>query len=163
MKTNIFLLKYTLLAMAITGAAAFSSRADHASRAVLPNAVLDLRTTEGANHAGAQWRFSDAQIQSVRRRDVGADLKPTGPENTTFDFTPDARAMNFDDSKWEIIPADSLETRKGHGWLSFVWYRVKVTVPEKVANFDARGSTVVFEIVMDDYSEVWVNGKGSFV
>src|ERR1051326_1054005 len=163
MKTNTFLLKYTVLVMAITRAAAFSSRADHTSRAVLPSAMLDLRTAEGASHSGAQWRFSDTQIQSVRRRDVGSDLKPTGPQNTTFDFTPDARATNFDDSKWEVIPADFLETRKGHGWLSLVWYRVNITVPEKVAKFDTQGSTIVFEIVMDDYSEVWVNGKGSFV
>src|ERR1051326_4500403 len=83
MKTNTFLLKYTVLVMAITRAAAFSSRADHTSRAVLPSAMLDLRTAEGASHSGAQWRFSDTQIQSVRRRDVGSDLKPTGPQNPT--------------------------------------------------------------------------------
>jgi gluconolactonase len=32
-------------------------------------------------------------------------------------------------------------------------------VPERVGSFDTRGSTVVFEIVVDDYSEVWVDGK----
>ena len=36
-------------------------------------------------------------------------------------------------------------------------------MPEKVAGFDTKGSTVVFEIVVDDYAEVWVNGKAPFV
>jgi gluconolactonase len=163
MKTNIPFLRSAILAMAVANTPAFSSRADDSPRTVLPNAILDLRTIEGAAHAGAQWRFSDTQIQQIQRRDVGPDLKPSGPENRTYDFTPDARAADFDDAKWEVIPADSLENRRGHGWLSFVWYRVNLTVPEKIAAFDTRGSTVVFEIVMDDYSEIWVNGKGSFV
>ena len=40
---------------------------------------------------------------------------------------------------------------------------MNVTVPEKVASFNTKGSTVVFEIVVDDYAEVWVNGKAPFV
>ena len=163
MKTKIPFLRHTLLVVMMTSIPAFSSRADHSQRTVLPNAVVDLRTKEGAAHLGAQWRFSDTQIQPVHRRDVGPDLKPTGPPNSTFDFIPDGRAADFDDSKWEPLPVDSLETRRGHGWLSLVWYRVNITVPEKVTEFDTHGSTIVFEIVMDDYSEVWVNGKGSFV
>jgi len=38
-----------------------------------------------------------------------------------------------------------------------------VTLPEKVGGFETRGSTAVFEIVVDDYAEVWVNGKAPFV
>ena len=163
MKTNLRFLRAALFVTAITTLPAFSSRADHATRAVLPDAVVDLQTTEGTAELGAQWRFSDTRIRHVQRRDVGPDLKPSGAENHTYDFTPDARATDFDDSKWETIPANSLERRRGHGWLSFVWYRLNVTVPQKIAAFDTRGSTVVFEIVMDDYSEIWVNGKGSVV
>ena len=33
-----------------------------------------------------------------------------------------------------------------------------VTIPERVGDLDVAGSTVVFEIVIDDYAEVWVNG-----
>ena len=129
----------------------------------LPDAVLDLRTTQGAARAKAQWRYSDTRIAEIDHRSVGSDLKASGPANRTFDFTPDARAANFDDSQWEVIPADSLEQRRGHGRLSFNWYRLNVTIPEKLAGFDTRGSTVVFEIVVDDYAEVWVNGKVPFV
>lgn len=90
-------------------------------------------------------------------------MKASGPRNRTCDFTPDARVTDFDDSKWETISADSLEKRRGNGRLSLNWYRLNVTVPEKVGGFDTRGSTAVFEIVVDDYAEVSVNGKAPFV
>lgn len=34
-----------------------------------------------------------------------------------------------------------------------------MTIPERIANFDPAGSTVAFEVVIDDYAEVWVNGQ----
>lgn len=139
------------------------ARADHAPRAVLANAVVDLKTANGAAHVGAQWRYSDTKIFEVEHKSVGPDLKASGPANDTFDFSPDARAKDFDDSKWEVIPADSLEKRRANGRLCFNWYRLNVTIPERVADFDTRGATVVFEIVVDDYAEVWVNGKLPFV
>ena len=138
-------------------------RADHAPRSVLPDAVVDLRTSEGVARVKAQWRYSDTRINEIEHRSVGPDLKASGPKNRTFDFTPDARADDFDDSKWEIIPADSLEKRRGHGRLSFNWYRINLIIPEKVGGFDTKGSAAVFEIVVDDYAEVWVNGKAPFV
>ena len=133
--------------------------ADHAPRTVLPDAMIDLKTLEGAARANATWRYSDTHIHEIDHRNVGMDLKASGPVNRTFDFTPDARAKDFDDSKWEIVPADTLEKRRGNGRLSLNWYRLHVMIPEKVADFDTRGSTVVFEIIVDDYAEVWVDGK----
>jgi gluconolactonase len=135
----------------------------HTPRAVLPDAVVDLRTPAGVARVQAQWRYRDAQIQEIEHRSVGADLKASGTKNRTFDFTPDARATDFDDSKWEVIPADSLEKRRGNGRLSLNWYRLNVTIPEKVGSFDTKGSTAVFEIVVDDYAEVSVNGQAPFV
>jgi gluconolactonase len=135
----------------------------HTPRAVLPDAVVDLRTPAGVARVNAQWRYRDAQIQEIEHRSVGAELKASGPKNRTFDFTPDARATDFDDSKWEIIPADSLEKRRSNGRLSLNWYRLNVTIPEKVGGFDTKGSTAVFEIVVDDYAEVSVNGQAPFV
>ena len=155
MKKTIFALLVAFLALAKTP----SSHAESAPRAVLPNAVVDLRTTEGVSRVDSQWRYSDTTISQIGHRDVGVDLKASGKPNHAFDFSPDARAADFDDSRWEIIPADSLEQRRGHGRLSFNWYRINITVPEKVGDFDASGATIVFEIVVDDYAEVWVNGK----
>jgi gluconolactonase len=134
-------------------------RADQWPRAVLPDAVVDLRTSEGAARVRAQWRYSDTRIQEIAHRDVGPDLKASGQPNHTFDFTPDARSTDFDDSAWEGIRPESLEDRRGHGRLSFNWYRLNITIPEKLGGWDIQGWTVVFEIVVDDYAEVWVNGR----
>lgn len=148
---------------AISVALLLNLRADHAPRTVPPDAVIDLRTIEGVARVQGQWRYSDTHIAEIDHRSVGPDLKATGPANRTFDFSPDARAANFDDSAWEVVPADSLERRRGPGRLSLNWYRLHLTVPEKVGAFQTRGSTIVFEIVVDDYAEVWVDGKAPFV
>jgi gluconolactonase len=39
------------------------------------------------------------------------------------------------------------------------WYRIKVTIPEKVADTDIAGSAVWFRITVDDYGEVYINGS----
>src|SRR5262245_43593854 len=112
------------LAAIIASISTFTLRADHAPRAVLPDAVVDLRTVEGVAHVTGQWRYSDTHIHQIDHKSVGPDLKASGPAIRTFDFTPDARAVDFDDTKWETIPADSLEKRRGNGRLSFNWYRL---------------------------------------
>lgn len=157
------ILSRTFLTVVVIAVASIAAHAESIRRAVLPNAVVDLRTPEGVQRVKAQWRYSDTRISEIDHRSVGVDLKASGPGNRTFDFTPDARATDFDDSRWEVIPADSLEKRRGNGRLSFNWYRLNVTVPERVGGFDTKGSTAVFEIVVDDYAEVWVNGQAPFV
>jgi gluconolactonase len=57
------------------------------------------------------------------------------------------------------LPGSRLDVRNGNGRLSFNWYRIKVTIPDRVGSFDPTGSTAVFEVVVDDYAEVWVNGN----
>jgi gluconolactonase len=125
----------------------------------LPAAVVDLRTAEGARLVGATWRYSDASVVEVDHREPGADLRPSGAPNRTNDITPHAGAADFDDSGWKVIEPAELEARRSHGRLAFNWYRTSVTLPRTVADFDVTGSTVVFELVIDDYAEVWVDGK----
>jgi gluconolactonase len=164
MKPKPSLLRFVLALL--TGYAwhlAFDTQADHAPRAVLPNAVADLRTRDGLGLVKGEWRYSDTTISEIAHRDVGPDLKASGPVNKTFDFAPAAQATDFDDSKWEVLDPTTIEQRRGHGRLSLNWYRLHVMIPEKVSGFDTRGSTAAFEIVIDDYAEVWVNGKLPFV
>ncbi len=123
-----------------------------------PDAIVDLRTVEGTKLVRANWRYRDAEINRVAHRAVGPDLKPTGAPNRTFDITPKAGAAAFDDAGWPVIAPTSLEARRSNGRLSFGWYRFAVTVPARVGALDPTGATVVFEIVVDDYSEVWVDG-----
>src|SRR5207247_6793516 len=82
------LLRAALLVTTLTNTSILILRADHAPRAVLPNAIVDLRTTEGVARVNAQWRYSDTTIREIEHRDVGADLKAGGPRNHTFDFSP---------------------------------------------------------------------------
>lgn len=150
----------TLAVLTLTSGTAL--RAQHAlGRSIdgRPDAVIDLRTTDGAKLAGAQWRYSDVSIVDARSNAPGPDLRPTGPLMNTYDYIPKANAANFDDSRWETIDPPALETRRGHGKLSFNWYRTAITVPARVGTLDTTGTTIVFEIVVDDYAEVSVDGQ----
>jgi gluconolactonase len=126
---------------------------------VRPDAIVDLASDEGVAMVRGQWRYSDAKIVEVDHHAPGPDLRPSGPPNRTYDVIPHAGASDFDDSSWQAIPPSGLEARRTNGRLSFGWYRLALTVPERVGAFDTRGSTVVFEVVVDDYAEVWVDGK----
>jgi gluconolactonase len=127
--------------------------------AVLPAAVVDLRTEAGARVVGATWRYSDARVIEVEHREPGPDLRPSGPPNRTNDIAPHAGAADFDDSGWPVVAPEALESRRSHGRLAFNWYRTSVTVPARLGGLDVTGSTVVFELVIDDYAEIWVNGR----
>lgn len=124
-----------------------------------PVAIVNLATEAGTGLVHGQWRFRDAQIVEVDHRDPGPDLRASGAPNRTHDLLPHAGVAGFDDSAWEPIAPSSLDTRRSHGRLSFSWYRIRVTVPEQIGDLDPTGMTVVFEIVVDDYAEVWVNGQ----
>ena len=128
-----------------------------------PDATLDLRTREGTQHVRGDWRYSDVKIIEVDSKGPGPDLKPSGAPVKTYDYTPHAGAADFDDSRWPVIDPTTLEGRRGNGKVSFNWYRINVTLPERVANFAVAGSSVSFEIVIDDYAEIWVNGSLSTV
>lgn len=125
----------------------------------LPTAVIDLRTEEGAALVKAQWRYTDAKVVDVAHRAAGPDLRPSGPPNRTNDISPHAGAADFDDSGWQIIEPAALESRRSHGRLAFNWYRTKITLPQRVGDFDVAGATVILELVLDDYAEIWVDGR----
>ena len=124
----------------------------------LPSAIIDLRTERGAQLVGGTWRVRVARLVEVDHRAPGADLRASGAPIRTLDLEPRAGQPGFDDSAWQTVPAESLEARRGHGRVSFVWYRLPVTIPGRVGGLDPTGMTVVLELVADDYAEVWVNG-----
>src|SRR5262249_34828870 len=119
-----------------------------------PRAVIDLRTVEGVRLVNGQWRYHDATIVEADFKAPGEDLRPSGKAIKTNDVTPKAGGAQFDDSGWQTIAPPTLEDRRSSGRLSFNWYRTAITIPERVGTFSTAGSTVVFEIVVDDYAEV---------
>jgi gluconolactonase len=125
----------------------------------LPDAVLDLRTTEGAGAVHGQWQYTDAHIIDSENQAPGPDNKPTGALVKTHDIHPRINTPDFDSASWESLDADKLESRKTGGRLAFGWYRIDVTVPDRIGAFSTAGSTIVIETVIDDYAEIWVDGS----
>jgi gluconolactonase len=124
-----------------------------------PEAAIDLATNEGARLVKGQWRYSDTRIVEVEFKAPGADKQPTGVPIRTYDYEPKAGVADFDDSNWQVIAPTSLGERRATGRLCFNWYRINLTIPERVGDFDPTGATVVFETALDDYAEVWVDGE----
>ena len=153
------LLLSLLFTAVLASAAGVSAQVTSDVPGVRPDAVIDLSTTAGVQLVRGGWKASDATIIGVDHRGPGPDLRPSGPPNRTFDITPHAGRADFDDSSWTAIAPESLEARRGPGRLSFVWYRTAVTIPDRVGTFDPTGAAVVLEIVVDDYAEIWVDGK----
>jgi gluconolactonase len=120
------------------------------------DAVVDLRTAAGADLVGAVWRHADARVVDTDFVGVGEDLGPSGPPNRTATISP---SVTDDDSSWRILRPEDLELRLGTGRVSFGWYRTTVTVPARLGDLDPTGATIVFEIVVDDHAEVWVDGE----
>jgi gluconolactonase len=124
-----------------------------------PDAIVDLQTLEGAALVGGEWRYSDARVRETGFVGVGPDLGPSGPANRTYEVVPRAQATGFDDTGWTVLAPPETQRRLSTGRVCFNWYRITVTLPERVGDLDVAGATVVFETVVDDYAEVWVNGS----
>jgi gluconolactonase len=124
-----------------------------------PAAIIDLATEDGVKLVKGQWRYSDTRIITADFKGPGPDNQPTGQPLKTYDYEPKAGGADFDDSHWETISAGSLSARRATGRLCFNWYRIKLTIPERIGAFATKGSTVVLQTALDDYAEVWVDGE----
>jgi gluconolactonase len=127
-----------------------------------PDAVVDLQTDQGVGLVGAQWRYSDARVEEIDFVELGAPDDPLGPgtvPNRTYDVVPHAETADYDDSGWRVLAPEETRLRLANGRVCFNWYRTSVTVPERVGDLDPTGATVVFEVVIDDYAEIWVDGE----
>lgn len=150
-----------LLGVSFAGSLVAAAPAETAAPAEAdrPVASIDLMTAEGAARVQGSWRYRDVDLVRVPFRGPGADGQPTGSEGSAWDIQPHAGVRDFDDHDWPVIDAKALVQHRGSGRLSFAWYRIQVTVPARIGEFDTRGSDVEFETSIDDYAEVWVDGE----
>jgi gluconolactonase len=118
-----------------------------------PEATIDLGTREGVALVQGQWRYSDTKIVEVDYK------RPDGSTGKTYSYEPKAGKPGFDDSAWEVLDPTTLGKPRSTGLLCFNWYRIQVTIPEKIGDFDSTGTTAVFDTIVDDYGEVWVDGR----
>lgn len=123
-----------------------------------PLCSVDLTTRAGVASVQGVWRYHDARVVAVPFHAAGADRKPSGPENVTGDIEPKAGAADFDDAAWEHVDPETLHRRRGSGKTCFGWYRFTFAVPDQLGGAAVRGTTIAFEVVVDDYCEVWVDG-----
>ena len=118
-----------------------------------PNCGVDLMTLAGSALFGAKWKGLEAKIVPCPA------LSDSMPEfKTTYDVEPHAEILGYDDSSWLDIAADDLAARRGGGMVSFYWFRMVLTIPEKIGAFATAETKAVFTVNVDDYAEVWVNG-----
>lgn len=126
-----------------------------------PYAIVDLRNQSAAATTNSSWQYSIASTKEVSFKAPGPSptdmhlLYPTGNDVKTINLYPTIQEL--DNVKW--ADAGDLETRRGNGKLSFVWYRCTVRIPEIINGKNTSGHIVYFEITADDYSEIYINGK----
>jgi hypothetical protein len=106
-------------------------------------AKVDLLKKEGTELVKGQWRFHLIDVHT------GTDKNEIEPK----------AHGSFDDSKWEVLDPTTLSKARGPGKFSLAWYRIQVTIPEKLGDTPTAGTAVWFRTTVDDYAEVWVNGK----
>lgn len=131
----------------------------HEQAPALPDATIDLRTRDGADALRARWRYADARIVDADFHAPGPDLRPTGPAVPTHDLSPRADSPDFDAADWTTLDPSTLEARRSSGRLALAWYRLDLTIPDRAGTLDTRGAAAVLELTVDDYAEVWVNGR----
>ena len=130
-----------------------------------PQAIADLKTIEGAALVKAAWFVQQAHLMEADFKAPGPgtngdalSLYPTGAAIKTHTIHPQIGAADFENG-FKPIQTTDLEIRQGTGLVSYVWYKVELTIPATIGKLNTTGATAVFEITVDDYSEIWVNGK----
>jgi hypothetical protein len=109
---------------------------------------INLRTAEGVRRMKGEWRYAPVKIVEITATD------PDGSPTPTYDYQPKATGPDFDDKAWPVIDPATLGRPRGGGKVCFAWYRIRVTIPP-----EAKGKRVFFQTTVDDYGEVWVDGK----
>jgi gluconolactonase len=120
---------------------------------------VDLLTAEGLASVGGEWRVHDAVLAPVEFRSAGPDGQPGESASHSFEIHPAAGWAGFDDSAWPVVAPSELSLRRGPGKVSFVWYRLRLEIPETIEGVPVLGRSATFEVVVDDAAEVWVDGE----
>lgn len=128
----------------------------------MPTVSLDLESPDDLEALQAQWRFGLGWVPGEPNEGLVSQALESP-----------ARLRDYDDSGWEAIsdvrprgPGDTdgrpddpgIRKARSVGF-TFGWYRIRVTLPERVRSVDVAGTRVWFETNIDDYGEVWVDGE----
>jgi len=111
----------------------------------MPRIALDLNNEDDRRKVKGQWRVGPGLVPGQPNEGLTAQLLETP-----------ARLADYDDSGWEICANIRKSISKG---FTFAWYRITVELPEQVNGVALHDYRVWFETNVDNYGEIWINGK----
>lgn len=111
----------------------------------MPRIALDLNNAEDCRKVKGQWRIGPGLVPGQPNEGLTAQLLETP-----------ARLPDYDDSGWEVCSDIRKSISVG---FTFAWYRIAFELPEQLNGIALRDSRVFFETNVDNYGEVWIDGK----
>src|SRR5438093_11270865 len=111
----------------------------------MPRVALDLNKEEDRRHVKAEWRVASGLVPGAPNEGLTAQL-----------LASPARLADHDDSGWEVCR--NIRESRSVGF-TFAWYRIAVEVPATIGGVALAGSRVWFETNIDNYGEIWIDGK----
>ncbi|MCH9040350.1 MAG: hypothetical protein IIC23_13310 [Chloroflexi bacterium] len=111
----------------------------------MPRAILDLQNPTDLAAVGGQWRYAIGLVPGEPNEGLVAQMEGSP-----------ARLPDYDDSGWEVT--NDIAEWHSHG-VSFIWYRINVTLPETVGGRSIIGTRCLLETCIDDYGEIWIDGE----
>lgn len=107
---------------------------------------LNLESKEDLKVLGATgWRRAMGLVPDQPNQGLKAELLESP-----------ARLVDYDDTHWD--KEVDIQERLSKGF-TFAWYRLKLTIPAQVKGENTSGRRVWFETNVDNYGEVYVDGK----
>ena len=117
----------------------------------MPRISIDLNHPDGLAQVNAHWKSGQGYIPGAPNHGMAQGVEGSP-----------ARLPDYDDSSWDVCPDVGAWAKTGSDYVTgfaFIWYRIKVTLPETVDGRDVSRTRVQFETCVDDYGEVWVDGE----
>jgi hypothetical protein len=111
----------------------------------MPRIELNLNRADDLKKVKAQWRVGPGLVPGEPNEGLKAQLLNTP-----------ARLADYDDSRWEVCTNIRKSLSVG---FTFAWYRITVEIPGQVDRAALADSRVFFETNVDNYGEIWIDGK----
>ena len=92
----------------------------------MPRAIIDLQNSADLKSVNGVWRFAQGLVPGEPNEGLVARIAGSP-----------ARLADFDDSGWETT--DDIAEWRSDG-LSFIWYRINITIPETVGGHQDKAS-----------------------
>ena len=112
----------------------------------MPRATLDLQNAGDLAAVGGQWKVAHGFVPDQPNEGIVSGSRGFAVPPAGLVTTPDGSRLRRSGA-WR---------RRG---VSFIWYRIKATLPETVGGRPLEGARCLFESCIDDYGEIWINGE----